>query len=164
MSWNWKGVDLHKESQGVEPKIVDSIQYRVIQELQKNKYDVIYDDDYSGEIADIITIKQLENKIKIELYHLKFAIDGIVGNSIKNLYEVCGQAQKSVKWKFKDNKEIFDHMLRRRIKSKNGITCSRFECGNEETLRRILHLAKRKFPVEYEVFIVQPGIVHKECN
>ncbi len=42
---------------------MDSIQYRVIQELQKNKYDVIYDDDYSGEIADIITIKQLENKI-----------------------------------------------------------------------------------------------------
>lgn len=164
LSWDWTGIDLHKESQGIEPKIVDSIQYRVIQELRKNKYDIIYDDDYSGEIADIITIKQLEDKIKIELYHLKFALGGVVGNSIKNLYEVCGQAQKSVKWKFKDNKEIFDHMLRRRIKSKNSISCSRFEYGNEETLRRILHLAKRKFPVEYEVFIVQPGMSIKSAT
>ena len=33
--------------------------------------DIIYDDDYSGEIADIITLKIEEERILIKLYHLK---------------------------------------------------------------------------------------------
>ncbi len=156
--WNWDGVDTSKESQRVYPKVVDSIQYHVIQKLLKGDYDIIYDDDNSGEIADIITIKELENKIKIELYHLKYAKKGVVSKRIDNLYEVCGQAQKSIHWKHKEGNEFFEHLLRRETKFENGNSCSRIEKGDVQKLIYFSQIAKRRYPVEYEIYIIQPGL------
>ncbi|WP_348800413.1 DEAD/DEAH box helicase [Flavobacterium adhaerens] len=158
ISWNWDGVNLRNEAQGVRPKIIDSIQYKVIEELKQEDFDIIYDDDYSGEIADIVAIKSHLDKIEIKLYHLKFAIDGVVSNQIKNFYEVCGQAQKSVHWKHKSGKDFINHLLRRETKSKNGVTCSRLEKGNRNDLVKLLGILKNEIPVEYEILIVQPGL------
>jgi len=146
-----------KESQQVNPKITDSIQYRVIDELKKENFDIIYDDDYSGEIADIITIKFQSNKLSVGLFHLKFAIDGKVSGQVKNLYEVCGQTQKSVHWKHKEGKEFINHLLRRETKVKNGQECSRLEVGTKKDLEKLLSIAKQKIPMEFEIYIVQPG-------
>ncbi|WP_394776130.1 hypothetical protein [Flavobacterium sp.] len=66
--------ELSNEAQGVNPKKTDSIQYKVINQLKQGYYDIIYDDDYSGEIADIVTIKANSDKIEIKFYHLKFAL------------------------------------------------------------------------------------------
>lgn len=157
-TWDWTGVDLSNESQDVDPKITNSIQYRCIENLKHRDYDIIYDDDYSGEIADIVTVKKTDSKILIELYHLKFAIKGKVNREIKNLYEVCGQAQKSIHWKFKEGREFFEHLLRRKTKSYKGKQCSRLEKGTEQDLTELLNLAKYKLPLEFKVYIVQPSI------
>ncbi|HAP95030.1 MAG TPA: helicase, partial [Chryseobacterium sp.] len=69
ISWNWDGVNLRNEAQGILPKKVDSIQYKVIEQLKQEDFDIIYDDDYSGEIADVVTIKAHSDKIEIKLYH-----------------------------------------------------------------------------------------------
>lgn len=155
--WNWQGVSLEKESQHVNPKITDSIQYKVIEELKKDNYDIIYDDDYSGEIADVVTFKLHPDKLSVGLYHLKFAIDGKVTEQVKNLYEVCGQAQKSVHWKHKEGTEFINHLLRRETKNRNGQTCSRLEVGSSDDLKKLLSIAKKEIPMEYEIYIVQPG-------
>lgn len=157
IAWDWSGVSLEKESQHVYPKITDSIQYKVIEELKKDNYDIIYDDDYSGEIADVITMKLHPDKLSVGLYHLKFAIGGKVTEQIKNLYEVCGQAQKSVHWKHKEGTEFINHLLRRETKSRNGQTCSRLEIGTKKDLEKLLSIAKKEIPMEYEIYIVQPG-------
>ena len=120
-------------------------------------YDIIYDDDNAGEIADVITLKQVGNKIHIELYHLKFAQGGVVSGRIGNFYEVCGQAQKSANWKYKEAEELVEHMLRREIKREGDNECSRIQKGDKETLTKLLKLAKKKIPVSYSIFIVQPG-------
>ena len=156
--WDWKDISIQKESQGVYPKITDSIQYHVITLLKRYDYDVIYDDDNSGEIADIVAIKQMEKHIKIDLYHLKYAKSGKVSTRIDNLYEVCGQAQKSIQWKFKESHELFDHLLRRETKNENGYSCSRIEKGTKENLIYLNQIAKRNFPILFEIYIVQPGI------
>lgn len=158
ISWNWDGVNLRNEAQGVQPKKVDSIQYKVIEQLKQEDFDIIYDDDYSGEIADVVTIKAHSDKIEIKLYHLKFALDGVISNQIKNFYEVCGQAQKSVHWKHKSGKEFINHLLRRETKSKTGLSCSRLEKGNRNDLVKLLGILKNEIPVEYEILIVQPGL------
>ena len=44
----------------------------------------------------------------------------MVSNQIKNFYEVCNQAEKSVHWKHKLDKEFFNHLLRRKTKSKKA--------------------------------------------
>lgn len=157
IAWNWQGVSLEKESQHVSPKITNSIQYKVIEELKKDNYDIIYDDDYSGEIADVVTLKFHSDKLSVGLYHLKFAIDGKVTEQVKNLYEVCGQAQKSVHWKHKEGAEFINHLLRRETKNRNGQTCSRLEVGTKKDLEKLLSIAKKEIPMEYEIYIVQPG-------
>lgn len=156
--WNWQGVDLSVESQGVAPNIkTNSIQYHVIQKLMAGDYDIIYDDDNAGEIADVITLKQADNRIHIGLYHLKFAQGGEVTNRIGNFYEVCGQAQKSANWKYKEAEELVDHMLRRETKREGDNECSRIQKGDKDTLVKLLKLAKKKIPVSYSIYIVQPG-------
>lgn len=165
IQWNWDGVDLSKESQGIAPNLkTDSIQYHVIQELCKEDYDIIFDDDNAGEIADVITMKQVENKLHIGLYHLKYAHGGRVSDRICNFYEVCGQAQKSANWKYKEAEELVDHMLRRERKSKGVNESSRIQKGDKETLVKLLKLAKKKIPVEYRIYIVQPGLSKESAS
>ncbi|MEM1336128.1 MAG: DEAD/DEAH box helicase family protein [Bacteroidota bacterium] len=158
ISWNWNDVDISKEAQRINPLRTDSIQYRVIQELLHGDYDIVYDDDYSGEIADVIGIKELDNEIKVEFYHIKFAKKGLVNTRVDNFYEVCGQAQKSIHWKHKKGMEFFEHLLRRKVKSRNGETRNRLEKGTEDDLERLLVLAKNRKPMSFEVFIVQPSL------
>lgn len=158
VSWDWQGVNLSTESQGIAPNInTRSIQYRVIQELKNGDYDVIYDDDNSGEIADVITLKQTDSEIQIELYHLKYAHGGVVSGRISNFYEVCGQAQKSTNWKYKEPEEFVNHLLRREKKRSGTNEGSRIQKGCMDTLVRLLKLAKKKMPVSFKIFIVQPG-------
>ncbi len=77
------------------------------------------------------------SKIAVELFHLKYAIGGSTSRQIKNLYEVCGQAQKSVNWKFKRGKEFLEHFLRREALRKQKQLDSRFELGDEQKLIEI---------------------------
>jgi len=155
--WNWAGVDLSAESQGVLP-ITDSVQYRVIQELQQGDYDIIYDDDGSGEAADIVTIKLHPGKIAVELFHLKYAQKGKVSNAVKNLYEVCGQTQRSVHWKHRRPETLFQHLLRRDPKTESSVSRSRLEKGTLIELENLKRLAKRQLPVEFSFILVQPSI------
>jgi superfamily II DNA or RNA helicase len=157
-TWDWTGVDLSAESQKYNPKITNSIQFKVIQQLKQLPYDIIFDDDGSGEIADIITLKIEDDKINVALYHLKYAIDGVASRQIKNLYEVCGQAQKSINWRFKKGKEFLEHLLRRESLRTSRNQDSRFELGDEQKLIKILDLVNNKIPLEFEIYIVQPGI------
>ena len=158
IAWDWTGVNLSAESQHVAPKITDSIQFKVIEVLKNEDFDIIYDDDYSGEIADVVAIKLHTERILVHLYHLKYALEGVVSNQIKNLYEVCGQAQKSIHWKHKKGTEFVNHLLRRETKTKNGLTCSRLEKGTVRELEKLLSIAKKEIPMEFQIFLVQPGI------
>ncbi len=155
--WDWAGIDLSSESQHVNPLIQNSIQYNVIQRLIAEDFDIVYDDDYSGEIADVIAMKLYPDKLKVNMYHLKYAADGVVSNQIKNLYEVCGQAQKSIHWKHKKGTDFINHLLRRKVKTKNNDKRSRIEKGTERDIEKLLSIVKREIPVEFEICIVQPG-------
>lgn len=164
VSQNWDGVDIAKESQRVNPKREDSIQYHMIEYLKNTDCQIVYDDDGSGEIADIITIKEDNKKLYIQLYHLKYASKGKVSNQINNLYEVCGQAQKSIHWKYKKGEEFFKHLLRRVNKNWDGQSCSRIEKGTKEELEILKDKAKRRIPMQFEIFIVQPSISKENVN
>lgn len=159
IAWNWDGVDILNESQGVSPNLkTDSIQYKVVQELIKGDYDIVYDDDNAGEIADVITLKLVDNVIQVELYHLKFAHDGKITSRIANFYEVCGQAQKSSNWKHKEPEEMLNHLLRREKKKSKDGECSRIYKGTKAKLTELLKLAKKKLPMKFNIYIVQPGV------
>ena len=109
-TWDWTGVDITKESQG-KTKDQKSIQARVICELKRRDYVMIVDDDGKGEAADIVAIRFVGDKsspesIDVEFYHCKYSQKATPGRRINDLYEVCGQAHKSVLWMLSPQKQI----------------------------------------------------------
>lgn len=156
VAWKWDGVDIKKESQGLA-KEKDSIQYFVIQKLLKDQnYKIIFDDDDSGEIADIVAIKESDAGIHFEFYHCKYAHGEKAGKRVADLYEVCGQAEKSVMWK-QDMSGVLKRMKYRENKRMKEKKSSRFEKGNLKDLSIMLN--KMKFvPASLDIYIVQPGV------
>ncbi|SKB69900.1 DEAD/DEAH box helicase [Maribacter arcticus] len=155
---NWDDVSIKDEAQGIAPYKKESIQYNFIEKI-KEDFEIIYDDDGKGEIADVIGINDGDKVIDIHLYHLKYAKDGRTGNDIGNFYEVCGQAQKSLNWKYRDGKEFFNHLLRRVTKTKKGDTCSRIIKGTQDDLELLLNAAKWTKEMKFHIYIVQPSLV-----
>lgn len=153
----WNGVNLGRESQDIAPYVQDSIQYYFIEKI-KNDFQIIYDDDGKGEMADIIGINDSADAIDIHLYHLKYASGGQINNDINNFYQVCGQAQKSIKWKHKEGKEFFTHLFRRKTKTLAGATCSRIVKGTEDDLENLAGQAKYTKPMTFHIHIVQPSL------
>ena len=157
-AWDWAGIDIRKESQGLN-KNPDSIQHRVIAKIKAtNRYCLIFDDDGSGEVADVIAIREDESSKKLifELYHCKYSMDTKPGARVKDLYEVCGQAEKSIKW-VKDSQALLKHLKKRdklRIEKKGA---SRYEQGDNE-LTYTLKNKLKEYSAEYHIYIVQPGV------
>lgn len=153
--WNWNGTDIHKESQGIN-RDKQSIQYRVIHNLMStNQFSVIFDDDAAGEIADVVSIMEGRDKVSIQFYHCKYAHGDNPGARVADLYEVCGQAEKSIKW-CQEPSAIIDRLMKRESsRVQSGGT--RFEVGSLRKIREIKN-KMRVFPTSIEIFIVQPGI------
>ena len=160
---SWENVDLSKESQHSAPYETDSIQYYMSQNLW-NQYEYLIDDDGSGEIADLVGINNSERVIDITLFHLKFAKGGKISKSIENLYQVCGQAQKSVRWKYIGGYKVFDHILRRNEKKEQKGKSSSLLKGNIKDIIKLREEASNKKELRFHVVIVQPGMSKSECT
>jgi superfamily II DNA or RNA helicase len=154
-SWDWGGTNVRVESQGPD-KRSDSIQFRVIEELKKEDFDIIFDDDGSGEFADVITMKVRENVVELRLCHCKYSSDDKPGRRLDDLYEVAGQALKSVQFCHKPKRFIRNMINREKRQKERGLP-SRFEKGNIGALRQI-DSRREQYRFAYEVWIVQPGI------
>lgn len=162
-SWDWTGVDLRCESQG-DGKDPTSIQARVIRELLTRDYHMIVDDDGHGETADVVAIRlegdeQAPSSIAVEFYHCKYAGADRPGARINDLYEVCGQAQKSIAWVSSPEKQydIFTHLLRRESFRQEAGRPSRYERGDGELLQTVREMS-HVCPVSLRIFVVQPGV------
>lgn len=156
-AWDWNGTDIRKESQKIT-KETDSIQRRVIESLlaDQRNWDVIVDDDGSGEAADVVAIKVESEKLIVHLYHCKFSGGDSPGARIGDFYAVCGQAQKSVFWRDHPEK-LIPHLIERAKKRDQNNQPSRFEKGDFKDLSRI-GWREEQMEKEFKVFIVQPGL------
>ena len=163
-AWDWRDVDIRKESQGLT-KEMDSIQYKLISELKKrNQYSLIFDDDGAGEVADVIAIQEdnINAKLLIELYHCKYSGTSQAGSRVDDLYVVCGQAEKCIKWA-SDARLLSERLMKRERDRTGKGKPSRYEVGNNN----ILHTLKNKlklYSAEFRVFIIQPGVDNKNIS
>lgn len=159
----WDGVDLRKESQKSAPYRTDSIQYYMAQAII-GKHDYLIDDDGCGEVADLVAIDNSEHHIDITLYHLKYAKGGKVTEQITNLYEVCGQAQKSIRWKYVGGNKIFQHILKRDEKKVAKGKSSGLLKGEIHEIIKLREEASNKKELRYHIVIVQPGMSKSKCS
>lgn len=157
--WDWTGVDITQESQGPQ-KSPSSVQRRVIEELLKEPTSlVIYDDDGSGEIADVVTLSVVDAELRVGLYHCKYSSKPDPGSRSNDLYVVGGQVQKSIRW-LENPTKLIRHMLTREPLTKNGQTATRYERGSQDELMK-LRAQSRKLRVVGSIFLVQPGLSKK---
>ncbi len=163
---DWNAVDLTVESQGPTNR-PDSIQRRVIDTMttagagwarpnaEVETWELVIDDDGANELADVVAMRRDAVELRVQLVHCKYSSDPTPGKRIADLYEVCGQAQKSVARR-RDLTLLVPHLLRReRNRQRRGVTG--FEVGDAGTLYDIesqLHALK----LELSIVIVQPGV------
>jgi CheY-like chemotaxis protein len=158
---DWTGVDIRKESQGRD-KDATSIQRRVIDELlQSGGFDVVFDDDGSGESADVVAIKKEGDVITVVMFHCKYSSDLTPSARVGDLYEVCGQTQKAIRWR--ERPDLLFARLRKRetaIQKRYGL--SRLEKGSVIDLIQ-WHNRWSEFDYRFEMTAVQPGYSKSEA-
>ena len=159
----WTGVDITKESQGPE-KRADSIQRFMIGRLRKleNPYEVIFDDDGSGEAADIVAMRLSGSTLIVDLYHCKYSADAKAGARLEDLYEICGQAQKCVRWREKPD-VFLKHLARREGDRARASNASRYEQGSSAIVAGWLN-RWQEFSYDFSVTIVQPGLAKSRAE
>lgn len=132
-----------------------SIQQKFIEHLEQGPSAFIIDDDDAGESADVVAIEESDETIMVTLWHCKFSSGAAPGNRVKDLYEVCGQAQKSIKWTW-SFANLVAHLTERETKHRGGRP-SRFIRGNLDRLVVLRKASRRKYVV-FRVGVVQPGL------
>lgn len=154
--WNWKGVDITKESiwDGTAQR-TDSVQWAAAEWCKKEGFELIFDDDDAGEAADLVCMKDEADHIRLALIHCKFSGDPKAGARIKDVVELSSQAIRSAKWggRFR---ELCRHLVRRHDKrSKPGRTL--LIQGTLPTVGKFAKAARTK-EVRIEILLVQPGV------
>lgn len=153
----WDGVDIRVESQG-ERRRPDSIQsYVGCQLIAEQHFDVLIDDDRSGEAADLVGLRIDGNDLVITLVHCKYSREASPGARVADLYEVCGQAMRGARWRDGGGLPLFTH-LERRVRAFYDRTGRHpFEVGDLNELVRVATLAPQLYP-RFVTIIAQPGL------
>lgn len=153
---SWDEVDITQESQG-PLRHSGTVQYATIARLlaAEPPYDVIFDGDASGEVADVIAIRRQGRFLDVELYHCKFSSKDKPGARVGDLYEICGQAMKAVRWA--DPRSKFLQRLRRQEENRQKAgQQTRFIVGDRPMLDDWLS-NRRDLVARFSMTLVQPG-------
>lgn len=152
--WNASNTDITREFYEEAQEKIDNGNRNSIHEtlhttLAAENYDILIYDHGTGEVADFITMKELADKIQINLYHVKGSTGNNPGDRVADVYEVCMQAVKSQAWT--TNKHTFKNKLLNRTKEHN----EKFIVGDKDAFTGLMNKSKR---AEFIFSIVQPGI------
>lgn len=151
---DWSDIDITSESMG-KTNNQNTVQYKTLQIVQDD-YDIIVNDDGSGEAADLVCFKIEDEALFVDLIHCKYSSSDNPGSRVADLYEVCGQAQRSIRWKHMGIKQLY-----KRIKHRDQLWrsegYSRFLKGDLSDLTKLKNMS-RTHPIKLKVTIVQPGM------
>ena len=161
LALSWTGADLTKESQRRE-KRPDSIQYYVSEYLRGTRtFDVLLDDDGTGEVADLVGLRVHDGRLVVTLVHCKYSAAEVPGARVEDLYEVCGQAVRSIRRRKRTG--VMLELLSQRAGSKLQRGFKPFEVGDEAALVRVCEQAGQLRPL-FEVIIAQPGLAKSQVR
>jgi hypothetical protein len=161
--WDWGATKIHQESMRAERR-KDSVQGFTFDKIADD-YSIVFNDDGKGEIADLVAIRESKDAIYVDLYHCKFCpmTKGVAapGARVEDVYEVCGQASRSVKWLYTGDK-FFNRLMDRYQK---GLLkdFDRILKGTPQQLE-ILRNKCHDHELIFKFVIVQPAISAKKVS
>lgn len=118
---------------------------------------MIIDDDGPGEIADIVALRIEGNRLVVQLVHCKYSSEDTAGARVEDVYDVCGQAEKSARWRREDARVMLDALIRRARHKQRRTGVTGFEVGGPADLYRLKEKARFLIP-DFRIVIAQPGI------
>lgn len=151
---DWPEVDFKRESMGTnrDPKTVQGRSAERLIGLRD--WDVVIDDDGTGEVADLVALKRQDEELVVHLVHCKYSSDPEVGARVEDLYEVCGQAQRSAHHRHHASamiKNLIRREGKRQAKGNSGLLV-----GSNQALVQLQDWAQYR-RVKLHVTIAQPG-------
>ncbi|WP_228099173.1 DEAD/DEAH box helicase [Pedobacter sp. MC2016-24] len=150
----WDQVNYQTESMYMKGQVREnSVQEYMMKKLVDAGATIVFNDDNSGESADIVAIFHEDYLIRFELIHCKYSKQK-AGSRLNDLFEVCGQAIVSLRYKWKPE-ELLKHMERR--DGTGVLKGKRFYYGQKQDLERI-RKAIRYTNTTFEFAIAQPGV------
>jgi superfamily II DNA or RNA helicase len=145
IKWGNYNTDIKQEISGN-----NSIQVTLRKILFENKnFSYIIYDHSSGEMADFITVEETATSIEVSFYHVKGMSATNYNSSVSDVYEVAGQAVKSLIW-LKNKQTLINKMGQRRQSGK-----CKFEIGKHKDF---LATVKQYKPLVGKIIVVQPAI------
>lgn len=156
-TWQWVGVDFKKESIWKDGAArPDSIQAHVAQHYVAAGFDIVFDDDASGEAADLVCLKEADDHIRIAYIHCKYAGGTKPGERVRDVVEVCSQAVRCAKWNGRFP-QLVQHLRNRNDSLSGDGRVSRYIAGTPAMLAHLLKVSRFK-DVRPEVIVAQPGL------
>jgi hypothetical protein len=150
-AWDFENVDISAEHKGAKLGMRTVKDYAI--EHLKESAEFVVDDDRSGEVADLVIISErsAEGSYAVTLVHLK-ASKKPPGVRVDDLYEVLGQASRSVVWC--DGTRMAARLLDR-LKTGTSVVY-----GDASALHALLTVWSSGSPhIRWTVASVQPGLV-----
>ncbi|MDT0276059.1 DEAD/DEAH box helicase [Blastococcus goldschmidtiae] len=161
VSLPWTDVNPRVESQGRDRK-PESIQHYISKHVQEHMaFDVLIDDDGAGEIADLVGLRVSERELFVTLIHCKYSSAANAGARVGDLYEVCGQAVRSIGRRRRT--PLMLSLLAQRAGRKQERGYQPFEVGDEAALLNVCEKAAQLRP-RFEIIVAQPGLSKKQVR
>ncbi|HXI23144.1 MAG TPA: hypothetical protein VNG71_04650 [Pyrinomonadaceae bacterium] len=151
IDWPAFKVDIEAERQRPSAGKI-SIHAYVSNRLRGEGHNVVVYDDGSGEVADFIAIDETARDIRFTLYHAKGSHGAEPGERVADVYEVCGQSVKCIRWTLSA-----ERLIKRLLDRSTGREAEWVIVGTRADLSGLLTSVVQK-KVSFEIVIVQPGI------
>jgi superfamily II DNA or RNA helicase len=152
---DWTGADIVRET-GQANGSGSSIHTFMGELLNKDTIsEIIFYDHGAGEIADFVTISRTDHTVVVRLFHCKGSGGRRAGARVDDLYEVCGQAQKSIVWT-NSQERLYKKMLSRAVRS-------RFLRGTIDGVKEML-MNTPQLRKKFEIVLVQPGVAKAQIS
>lgn len=151
IDWTALKVDIRTERQNPKAGMI-SIHTYLSNTLSSESHRAVVYDDGNGEVADFVSIDESDTDVRFTFYHAKGSQSPKPGERLADVYEVCGQAVKSIHWTLSSEKLVARLLSRSKDREDEWLVV-----GSREDLKDLLKsIAGKK--VSFEIVIVQPGI------
>lgn len=157
VDWDFYDTDISQEYKNQE-KGKRHVHDVLCEIISNSSPTVLIYDHGSHEVADFVVFHEHDRLIKVEIYHVKASDNQKTGDRVSYLYEVCGQAEKSLIWTKSRHilkSKINDRLLNSDDEVQLLGSTDKIKIGTQNDLDRMLNSGKQ---FKYEIFAVQPGL------
>lgn len=153
-AWAFSGVDIRKEADPPAAGKVNIITHVVGEFAGRAEVEFVVVDDRAHEIADVLVIEKANGSGRraITLVHCKFSSKDFPGARVEDLYEVLGQAGRSVTWL---DLSAFAARLLNRLGTGSEVAAG----DKDELVARLTEWTASPAPARWSIAVCQPGLL-----